>query len=59
MAWFWTDDLARLLIETGRATESAVQDWLTRPVGVVADDGSDPLEVAAGLLGAPGQSEVA
>ncbi|MGF1667485.1 MAG: hypothetical protein ACFCVC_14590 [Acidimicrobiia bacterium] len=51
MAWFWTDDLARTLIEEGVVGREAVQDWISRPVGIAAADGADPAQVGRGLLG--------
>jgi hypothetical protein len=51
MAWFWTDDLARTLIEEGVVGRDAVQDWISRPVGIAAADDADPAEVGRRLLG--------
>ena len=48
MAWMWSDDLARLLIERGEASAPQLQDWLDRPVGLSSD--SDPVETARTLL---------
>jgi hypothetical protein len=31
--WYWTDDLARLLVITGR-THAALDRWITEPVAV-------------------------
>ncbi len=46
--WFWTDDLARLLVEDGVAPDR-VADWLRHPVAHAAAE-ADPLEMARRLL---------
>ncbi len=51
MAWFWTDDLARLLIESGVA-DSSVSELLARPAAIAAADEAAALQAlgrAAGL----------
>ncbi len=51
MAWFWTDDLARTLIDEGVVAGEAVQDWISRPVGIAVADDADPGEFGRFLLG--------
>lgn len=51
MAWFWTDDLARVLIDAGEAERSSVSGWLERPVAIAAPEESDPLDVGRERLG--------
>lgn len=48
MAWFWTDDLARMLIDTG-IPERSLSDLLSRPAAVAAVDAEAALEVARRL----------
>ncbi len=50
MAWFWTDDLARTLVESGVIERSSVEEWVARPVAFAAADDADPSEVAMSLL---------
>jgi hypothetical protein len=59
MAWFWTDDLARILIEEGVVTRDAVQDWINRPVGIAVGDDADPTETGRSLLGVGSELGVA
>jgi len=49
MPWYWTDDLARLLIDTGKVNERAVANWLSAPVAIRSDE-EDSLAVATSLL---------
>ncbi|MFO7294257.1 MAG: hypothetical protein FWJ92_06725 [Actinomycetes bacterium] len=49
MPWYWTDDLARLLIDAGKVDERAVADWLSAPVAIRSEE-EDSLRVAASLL---------
>ncbi len=51
MAWLWSDDLARLLIEEGAAEPSSLADWITSPVAFAVPEDADPRLVAADLLG--------
>lgn len=51
MAWFWTDDLARILIDEGAVSREAVQDWISRPVGVAVAEDADPVQIGRFLLG--------
>jgi hypothetical protein len=50
MTWFWTDDLARVLLARGLTNERSVQDWLMRPVAVAGPNDADPVAMAQGLL---------
>lgn len=50
MPWYWTDDLARTLIDTGHVDRSRVESWLAAPVAIrSAEDSADV--VADALLG--------
>lgn len=51
MAWFWTDDLARLLLDAGLADEPSLRDWLARPAAVAGPEEADPLVLARALAG--------
>lgn len=51
MAWFWTDDLARALLDAGLVSESSVRAWLDRPEGIAAPAETDPVTLGAALLG--------
>jgi hypothetical protein len=51
MAWFWTDDLARALVENDLVSADAVSDWIVRPVAVTGPDGADPVAVGRHTLG--------
>ena len=50
MAWFWSDDLARLLIERDGISPERVSDWLSGPMAHRSD--IEALEFARKLLGA-------
>jgi hypothetical protein len=54
MAWFWTDDLARALVDAGVTERSSVETWLDRPTALAAPEGADPLELGRRELGLPG-----
>ncbi len=49
MAWFWTDDLARLLVDLG---EEALSELVSRPTAIAADGPEEALIIARGLVGA-------
>jgi hypothetical protein len=51
MAWIWTDDLARLLMDRRLVEEHLVREWLRRPTGVAVEADADPIEVALSALG--------
>jgi hypothetical protein len=59
VAWFWTDDLARLLIDAG-TPERALSELLSRPAAVAASDETKALEIAKRLAGLdPAESDAA
>jgi hypothetical protein len=49
MPWYWTDDLARTLIDSGKADRVTVAGWIVSPVAVRSDEDSAET-VAASLL---------
>ncbi len=49
MAWFWTDDLARLLIDV---SDEALSELLTRPTAIAASGPEEALAIARRLAGA-------
>ena len=55
MAWFWTDDLARILVADG-LSERAVADLLSRPAAIAAPDQEAALLVARRLVGVEPQA---
>lgn len=54
MPWYWTDDLARNLIDTGKADQAKVGEWLTSPVAIRRDTG-EATDIAAALLDEEGE----
>lgn len=56
MPWFWTDDLAELLVEQAGIRPETVVEWKQRPVALAGPDGTDPLEFAQALLGGDGEA---
>lgn len=54
MPWFWTDDLARSLIDSGKVDRSKVSGWLTAPVAIRSPEESAET-VAQSLLGGEGE----
>ena len=58
MAWFWTDDVARTLIDAKDIDAHQVQDWLSQPVAIAAPDGTDPRDLGRELLGLDSQRDV-
>lgn len=50
MAWFWTDELARLLIEAG-VPERSLSELLARPAAIAASDRDAALAVARRISG--------
>lgn len=48
MPWYWTDDLARTLIDAGKVERSRVAQWIVTPVAIRSDDES--AETVAGTL---------
>lgn len=51
MAWFWTDDLARTLIEQGQDEPAEIAKWLRYPSAVSAPAGTDQEDLARRLAG--------
>jgi hypothetical protein len=49
VAWFWTDDLARLLVDMG---DEALSELVTRPTAIAADGPEEALVIARRLAGA-------
>lgn len=49
MPWYWTDDLARTLIDNGQAEPGRVSRWISSPVAIRRDD-EDAVTVAGALL---------
>lgn len=49
MPWYWTDDLARSLIDAGKVDQSRVSQWLVSPVAIRRAE-ADTAEIAVGLL---------
>lgn len=49
MPWYWTDDLARTLIDAGTADPSQMGRWLSAPVAIRSAD-TDTETVARSLL---------
>lgn len=48
MPWYWTDDLARTLIDAGKAEQTQVSGWLASPVAIRSNDSAEA--VAEDLL---------
>ena len=55
--WFWTDDLARLLADSGQPLLPPLNDWLQVPFAVRG--AGEPLAVAEALLAGKGKSAAA
>lgn len=51
MPWFWTDDVACLLIERDLVDPAQVQLFVERPYAVAMTDGADAVEVMLAVLG--------
>lgn len=51
MAWFWSDDLARVMLEAGEASERQVREWISLPVAIAGTADADPLDIARLLAG--------
>jgi hypothetical protein len=49
MPWFWTDDLANLLIDQDGYRPDSLTEWTRRPAALAAPEGIDPLEFARSL----------
>ncbi|MFP5332560.1 MAG: hypothetical protein ACLGHX_09420 [Acidimicrobiia bacterium] len=50
MAWFWTDDLARILLTEG-VPPRPLAELLSRPVAVAASDQDRALDIVCGMAG--------
>lgn len=50
MTWFWSDDLARLLIEVDGVAPTRLRDWISGPTAYRGD--GEPLDFARHLLAA-------
>jgi hypothetical protein len=48
MTWYWTDDLARLLTESGHDAGDCTRRWISEPVAVRGD--GEALAIAEALL---------
>lgn len=46
--WYWTDDLARVLTDSGKGITTAMQRWITSPVAVRGD--GEAIAIAEALL---------
>ena len=51
MAWLWTDELARMLIEETGVDPGSVDSGMRRPFAVQVPDEADRLDVARKLFG--------
>ncbi len=51
MAWLWSDDVARMLIDEGLVEASRVSEWIASPVAFAVAEDADPRAVGSGLLG--------
>lgn len=50
MPWFWTDDLADLLIDQDGYRPDSLSEWTERPAALAAPDDTDALEFARSLM---------
>lgn len=46
--WYWTDDLARILTDSGKVAPIAMQRWIAEPVAVRGE--GEAMAVAEALL---------
>ena len=56
MPWFWTDDLADLLIDQDGYRPDSLTEWTQRPAALAVPDGTDPLEYARSLTSSDGEA---
>lgn len=54
MPWYWTDDLAHRLIDTGKVEQRQVATWLSAPVAIRSSELDSQL-VAEALLAGEGE----
>jgi len=59
MRWFWTDDLAALLVEHGFVGSERLREWTERPVAYAVPDETEGLDVARSLIGDEPNSDAA
>lgn len=59
MVWFWSDDLARALLDSGLTEPDRVGEWLDKPLAFAASAGEDGLSVGCRILGIDEVSGVA
>lgn len=52
MPWFWTDDLAHMLIDQDGCQPDSLSEWTRRPSAWAVPDGTDALDFARALLAA-------
>jgi hypothetical protein len=50
MQWFWTDDLAAVLVEHVEVSPERLTSWCQRPVAYAAPEGAEALDVARALI---------
>ncbi len=48
MVWFWTDDLARLLVTEDGISRESISDWINHPIAIVGE--GDGLSMARALF---------
>lgn len=58
MPWFWTDDLAKMLIDQDGYGPDSLAEWTQRPAALAVPEHTDALEFAR-LLAAAGDEAVA
>jgi hypothetical protein len=51
MAWYWTDDMARLLLERDLVPADRMGEWMNRPVALAGPADGDPVCIALSLIG--------
>jgi hypothetical protein len=50
MPWFWTDDLAHMLIDQDGCQANLLSEWTQRPAAWAVPEGTDALDFARDLL---------
>lgn len=51
MPWFWTDEIANRLVDSGVVERREVRNLIERPYAVAIPEGSDPEAILIELLG--------
>jgi len=46
MRWFWSDDLAAMLLHRGLVQRGEIEGWIRRPWAVPGPPEADPIQVA-------------